>query len=62
MANAGLDAATCQGIAYTINSATADEYASVLWTMAPSTAGVLTGETNPHPDLYPVAGFTGEEP
>ena len=59
-AGAGLDAQTCEGIAYTISTASADDYSSLLWTIDPITSGTLSGATTLSPTFTPAAGFTGD--
>ncbi|MEI7725305.1 MAG: T9SS type A sorting domain-containing protein, partial [Bacteroidota bacterium] len=59
-ANAGLDGSTCEGIAYTIGSASATHHTSVSWTFTPPTAGGLTGGSTLTPTFTPASGFTGE--
>ena len=57
-ADAGNDAVTCEGTAYTVNSASAEDYSSLLWTT--NGAGTLTGETTISPTYIPANGETGD--
>ncbi|MCX6244304.1 MAG: Ig-like domain-containing protein, partial [Bacteroidetes bacterium] len=57
LANAGPNASICQGSAYTVNGATASNYASILWT-APG-PGTLTNAATLTPTYTPTAGQTG---
>jgi gliding motility-associated-like protein len=59
LANAGPDAALCLGTGYTITGASALNYSSILWTLAPLSAGTLTNDTTISPTFTPAAGFAG---
>jgi gliding motility-associated-like protein len=56
-ANAGTDATICEGLSYTVTSATASYAASILWTH--NGLGVLTGSTTLSPTYTPVSGESG---
>ncbi|MFZ4521893.1 MAG: PKD domain-containing protein, partial [Bacteroidales bacterium] len=58
--NAGLDAATCEGIAYVISGASSLNAPTILWTFTPSGAGLISNEGTLTPTFTPVSGFTGE--
>jgi len=41
-ANAGNDAATCEGASYTLNGTSASYYSTLLWTLTPLSGGTIT--------------------
>ncbi|MFZ4520803.1 MAG: T9SS type A sorting domain-containing protein, partial [Bacteroidales bacterium] len=57
IADAGIDATICQGTSYTVITASASSYTSLLWTA--TGAGELTGETTLSPTYTPTALQTG---
>ena len=57
VANAGPNSNTCQGVAFTVTSATAQNYTSILWT-APG-PGTLTNATTLNPVYTPAPAQTG---
>lgn len=56
-AEAGPDTTICQGNPFTITEASADNYASLLWSS--DGAGQIAGETTLVPTYYPAPGETG---
>ncbi len=58
VANAGPDQSTCEGVSYTILGASAQNYASILWT--DNGMGTLTGANTITPTYNPAAGETGQ--
>jgi len=57
---AGPSVSTCQGVAITINEATASNYSTLLWSFVPSNAGTLTNAGTITPTFTPNAGFNGD--
>ncbi|MBK7213950.1 MAG: gliding motility-associated C-terminal domain-containing protein [Bacteroidales bacterium] len=59
LADAGLDAATCEGTAYTVTGASASYFNNILWTLSPADAGILSGAASLNPTFTPATGFNG---
>ncbi len=58
-AEAGVNATICQGSIYTVSGASASAYASLQWSVVPSSAGTLTDETTLTPTFTPATDFSG---
>jgi len=57
--NAGPDAVTCVGSSLEITQATASNYSSLQWNLAPATAGSLSNAATLNPTYTPAVGFAG---
>ncbi|MFA5974316.1 MAG: Ig-like domain-containing protein, partial [Lentimicrobiaceae bacterium] len=59
-ADAGSDATTCSSSLYTLNNASANHYASLVWKFSPADAGTLSDTTVLNPVFTPSFTFTGD--
>jgi len=58
-AEAGVNGTICQGNSFTVSGASATAYATVQWSVVPSSAGTLTDPTTFTPTFTPAADFSG---